>query len=584
MNDKRSPDDFWDLASLLPKKRPAVMRQPSTDTEPVTVEIDAKESSNTDSHSLSFRFREVPSSRPNSRSDQKPVSKTAATAATTAPPTRYGSQTLPPRGASRQRPTAENVLEYEPGGGLVKRVKIMRWPTTYSFYEQFRSDAIRCRTIPGKPCAHVPFFSYTPQYRQMSQSQLEYYFYWRGQCRQGIFGEADFAYILLYVYEIINLYTTDFAHTDDTEDKSRGLDMLSDLWLNYRGKYKTLDKYLSEWLPDYCLIHRLPPPVEKLAPIMSVITETTSFREFFMTDNALSPETLIALSSDYDWRKSKYVTEGDPDRINEFKTHLEGALRRVTESGDERFTAVSMTPARASRDAFCGSLCAHSIKRRIDVEYISFTRSHDLRTIVTAIVKYSENKLRAHFGIKSRLKVDGLDERTKDVIDAYFAAVYPTDRRYVSRTEAEKREERYYEEMYGALSVGIDETEARKLEDASWSVTERLTELDDTVLETEDAVFITEAESAPCDEPAPSNANGALTVLHLDVLRAINAGDVGTAASLCHNAGRYLDEIVSEINEYAADEIGDVIIEHDGASYSAIEDYADEIASILENN
>lgn len=582
MNDKRSPDDFWDLSQLLPKKRPAVMRQPSTDTEPVTVEIDTPAESNTaDSPSLSFRFREVPPTRSETRPAPRQTSVTAP------PPKRYSSQSVPPRGTSRPRPTAENVLEYKPEVGLVKRVKIMRWPTTYSFYEQFRSDAIRCRTLSGKPCAHVPFFSYTPQYRQMSQSQLEYYFYWRGQCRRGIFGEADFAYVLLYVYEIINLYSTDSQSVGDDLDKSRGLDMLADLWLNYRGKHKALDKYLSEWLPDYCLIHRLPPPIEKLTPIMPVIMEATSFREFFMTDDALCPETLIALSSDYDWRKSKYVAEGTDELKNEFAAHIEGALRRVTGSGDERFSAVSMTPARASRDAFCGSLCAHSIKRRIDVEYISFTRSHDLRSTVTAIVKYSENKLRAHFGIKSRLKVDGLDDRTKAVIDAYFASVYPSDRRYVSRTEEEKREERYYEEMYGALSVGIDEDEAKRLEDASWSVTERLTETDED--EPEISAPEPTAESAPIEaDPVAvtdsASTDGALSALHLGVLRAISVGDVDLASALCRDAGRYPDEIVSEINEYAADLIGDVIIETDGVSYTAVEDYADEIDEILKKD
>ncbi len=572
MDDKnKSHGDFWDLSSLLPKKRPPVMRQPSTDTEPVTLEINAQVNLSEptqvgESASLSLRFREVPSAR-------------AAYAAPKSQERRYGSQSIPKKDTYRPRPTAESVLEYAPRRGLIKTVKIMRWPTSYSFYEQFRADAIRCRRIEGKPCPAVPFFSYTPQYRQMSREQLDYYFYWRSECRRGVFLEADFAYVLLYIYEIINVYSTVDERLKDTEDKSSGLGMLCSLWLSYREKYKALDKYLSEWLPDYCLIHRLPAPLEKLSPILPDIMKATSFCEFFMSSDPLSPESLISLSSDYDWHRSKYVAEGSDELKKSFKTHIEGALRAAVESGDESFSSSASSPVRASRDAFCGSLCAHSIKRRIDVEYTSFSRGRELRAAVTSAVKYAENKLRAHYAIKSRLKADNLSDTARSAIDAYFASVYPTDRHYASKSDAAREEERYYEAMYGALSVGVDGDEARKLELESWSVTERLTESD-------------EAEAAEASSSVPDNsvtvelvpepdANAsALSALHLCVLRALRGGNAELAGSLCREAGRYLDEIISEINSHAVDTFGDIIIE-DG---EVIEDYSAEVAEMLGEN
>ncbi len=559
-DDKISRDDFWDLRSLLPQKRPPVMHQPNTDTEPVTIEVTAP-NANKRTESLSLRFREVKSS--------EKAQKTEAA-------------------FRRSQPTTENMLEYSPEHGLIKNVRIRRWHTKYSFYEQFRFDAVRCKSIEGKPCAHVQFFSYTPQYRQMTQAQLEYYFYWRSECRRGIFREADFAYVLLYIYEIINVYTPSVDSSDNTineasDEKSFALDMLTSLWLNYRGKYKALDKYLSEWLPDFCLIHRLPPPTERLSSILSAIMATTSFREFFISDTPLSPKSLIAFSSSYDWQKSKYISEGSDELKSEFQTHISGALRCVSESGDKRFNSDSLRTVHASRDAFCGSLCAHSIKRRIDIEYISFSRSLELRTLVTAVVKYSENKLRAHFGIKSRLKVEGLDEGTKSVIDDYFASVYPADRRYFSKSDEKLREERYYEELYGALSVGIDETEAKRLEDISWSVTERLTaeefSTDETVA---DVPTIEKAEIYPVI--AETKAEDTLSPLHLKVLEKIYTSNSEAAAAICRESGKYPDEIVSEINEYAVDLIGDVIIESVGGSYVTVEDYAEEIYGILHSS
>lgn len=567
-DDKMSRDDFWDLRSLLPQKRPPVMHQPSTDTEPVTVEVGEPDASK-DTASLSLRFREVK-------------------------PTDRRSREVKP--AERNR----NLLEYVPDHGLIKKVTILRWYTKYSFYEQFRFDAVRCKAIEGKRCAHVPFFSYTPQYRQMNQSQLEYYFYWRSECRRGIFHEADFAYVLLYIYEIINVYTPSADLSDNKNDasfdeKSFALDMLTSIWLNYRGKYKALDKYLSEWLPDFCLINRLPPPTEKLSPILPAIMATASLREFFISDAPLAPSSLIAFSCSYDWKKSKYISEGSDELRSEFQAHIEGALRAVSEAKDKRFNSDSLRTVRASRDAFCGSLCAHSIKRRIDIEYVSFSRSVELRSLVTAVVKYSENKLRAHFGIKSRLKVDGLDDAAKAVIDAYFLSVYPSDRHCSSKTEEKLREERYYDEMYGALSVGIDEAEAKRLEDISWSVTERLT-ADDYVeaeakYEPSPDEYIPKIENAApievdadfCDVPELEEKSS-LSALHLDVLGKIHTSAPDEAAEICRREGRYLDEIVSEINEYAVDSIGDVLIETENGAYVTIDDYADEIGDILQGN
>lgn len=541
------------------------MRQPTTDTDPVTIEVDMPDTSNNNA-SLSLRFREVKSS--------EKAQKTEAV-------------------VSQHSPTAENALEYSPDHGLIKNVKIRRWHTRYSFYEQFRFDAIRCKSIEGKPCAHVPFFSYTPQYRQMTQSQLEFYFYWRSECRRGVFLEADFAYVLLYIYEIINVYTPNTDSPNSVNEKSFALDMLTSLWLNYRDKYKALDKYLSEWLPDFCLINRLSPPTERLSPILSAIMSTTSFREFFISDTPLSPKSLIAFSSNYDWQKSKYISEGSDELKSEFRAHIEGALRCVSESGDKRFNSDSLRTVRGSRDAFCGSLCAHSIKRRIDIEYISYSRSLELRSLVTAIVKYSENKLRAHFGIKSRLKVDGLDDGTKAVIDKYFLSVYPNDRHYSSKSDEKLREERYYDEMYGVQSVGIDENEAKRLEDVSWSVTERLTAEDFTESESEndlfsDVIVASEANTAPseslgssCIEPELEKS---LSALHISVLDKIHASQPDAAAEICRSNGRYLDEIVSEINEYAVDSIGDVFIETANGAYVTVDDYADEIGNILQGN
>lgn len=369
---------------------------------------------------------------------------------------------------------------YEPEGGLIKRVKITRWPGRFNFYEGFREDAMRYHRLKGKPCPYVQFFSYTPQYRHMNAAQSAYYLYFRECVRSGNPIKADLSYVLLYVYEIINLY--------DVIPPERGLSLLLDIWLFYKDQHKPLNKYLAEWVCDYCLIHKLTPPAQKLAPILSRALETATLREFYITAGAESDaEILCSLSSHYNWRDSKYVHPADDSEEarkkaseNEklFQRHIYGAINyAAARTGDPRLTIGVMRPAKVVRDAFCGSLCAHNVKRRLEVEYLSYSRSQEQRLYITDIVKYAENRVRAALGIKTRLRVSSLDDKTKAVIDEYFARELPAAvKRISSRKDAEEAEARYYEALYGSEDKGeVSVAAAKEIEQASWIVTERLT-------------------------------------------------------------------------------------------------------------
>ena len=67
------------------------------------------------------------------------------------------------------KPSDEPLFTYSPESNpLIKEVTVKLWPARYSFYEQFRHDAERLFEIRGAPCPAVPFFSFTPQYSQLS--------------------------------------------------------------------------------------------------------------------------------------------------------------------------------------------------------------------------------------------------------------------------------------------------------------------------------------------------------------------------------------------------------------------------------
>lgn len=589
MADKHDiPDDFWDLSSLLPKKRPPVMRERKPDVDTVTIDLGVPDKQ--DEHnigSLSVRFREVGEKRNFDVSVQLNIDSPKRKPTTDTTTVSFGTETkktddklkLPPRGADRT-PTAELIDEYEPTGGLIRRVRVMRWPARYSFYEQFRHDAKRYSEVTGKECPAVDFFSYTPQYRQMSKSQLAYYFWWRECALRGEWLEASFSYILLYIYEIINLH--------ETIPPEEGLRRLIGVWLAYRGKNKVLDKYLSEWVTDYCLIHRLPSPRSALSSILPVIMENASFREFYMAggDDGITVETLIELSSDYNWRKSKFAAE-DEGVCEQYRWHIPAAVGYVAEkSGDDRFSTKGLKTAVVSRDAFCGSLCAHNVKSRIDIEYLSYTRSRELRALMTELVKYSENKLRAALGIRSRLRVTELDDKFRTLADEYFEREFPTVKKApkLSREERLAAEERQYDAAYDALSHGVDTEGAAEIERASWASTELLApefsemEVELPTIQEKTAPDTDVIPDAPDDAPTDGSIYARLDDDAAEYLRLMLNDSSDAARQYCREHGLYEDVVASHINEVASEIIGDIILESDGSGgYSVIEDYIDEI-------
>ena len=66
-------------------------------------------------------------------------------------------------------------------------------------------DALRHFDKTSACSTPVAYFSYIPQYAQMSRSQLEFYFYFREKARVGEFIPCDVTYFWLFIYEIINL-------------------------------------------------------------------------------------------------------------------------------------------------------------------------------------------------------------------------------------------------------------------------------------------------------------------------------------------------------------------------------------------
>ncbi len=526
-------DEFWTLEETMPQRRRSSIYSADTDT----VELEL--------------------------GDPAPVQEDRAAAV---PPRSKGGSTGAP---SPYRPVP--ILEYSGDEhSLITHVTVLMWPSRYKFYEHFQEDARRFYDRHGEECACVPYFSYIPQYAQLLPTQRDWYFWWRDNLRRGIFLETDLAYIRLYVSEIIDL--------PDLIPPQEGLDRLVSVWLGYRKAFPKLDAVMGELVCDYCLVNQLRPPYERLRPILPEILSAVSFREFFVdVGNGPCSSLLMGLSSNYDWRKSRYCI---PENEALFRTHIAGAVDYAVgamqnDGGSRFFGDRILHTAELTREAYAGSLCAYTVKRQINVSYRTLTRSPELRLLVTDIVKYAENKVRVLLHVRARLATPNLPESWRTAVDAYFA-------RFAEKPPQKEKEAPAYERQYEPESTELSIENARRLEETSWQVADDLGGFDlapDAPSRSEDA-----APEVPAPKPAERTENTPYPPRIREGIRLLLAGDGAGFEKLARENGGFAAALADEINEAVYDELGDILAEEDEGGWKIAEDYRDDAERIIGEN
>jgi len=535
-------DDFWDIDALIPPRR--AVHYPS-DTETTEIVLEPK--------------------------DQK-SGEISAPAETEAPKRHF----IPPHTEeARDERVADD--EYFPQNSLVRTVRIFRPRTSHNYYDAFVRDAERLFAVKGRESRHVPFFSYVPQYVQMTRDQLEWYLWWRHSFRNGVVLSTDYSYLLLYAYELINL--------SEKTEPSRTQNELCRLWTEYREVFRQLDSYLPEWICDHALIHHLTPP-DALRGHLSRCT----LKEFYITasgDDGLL-RGLLVFCSNYDFHKSKFYTK-DTERL--FEKTILGAARNALEgmSPDGSLLHIKgMDTSRMVRDAYNGALCAYRIKRQIALEYSSFHCSHDLRYLITDIVKYTENQLRAALGIRSRLGIYALPVKIRDSLDAYLAAALP--RRMGGVTGKEKQESAVYERLYDLPKKEFSREHALEIEERSWETTERLVEAfeDEAAARVEDVTHeeLERIRAGRAEEDAVAQTQGDLQGAmrpYLPFLSAVLRGDVRGQHKCAEKISLQSDIAADRINELAAEYMGDILLIEEGAGFAVLEDYRETVLELLKS-
>lgn len=483
-------------------------------------------------------------------------------------------------------------------GPLIRKIDV-KTRDGDEFYGKFATNAHRShadRAICGvtPETERVPYFSYVPQYSHMNLAQITFYKAVRESIIRGEYPECDLSYVLLYIYEIINL--PDMIPADE------GVQLLANIWLGYRKMHPRLDSYLCEWLPDYCMIRALHLP-ECVYPLLPEIVPKAQFKEFYFsvstdaptsTANSVSTaelsfilaKTLIELSSDYDYRSAKYYRENKAA----YDTLIPAALSHVMHEAQiaERGIFNSDRIYKITRDSYAGAVAFSGIKRWLDIEFTSFTRRADTRDLVTALVKYAENKLRVVLGIKAKLSPGEIDPADTAIIDRFFDPIIPAAAKL-------RAEDRYmpadYMKNYESEDSGFDFMTASEIERTSWSNTALLTGEDELIPEAELTEEIDipgqlssegyfeeiDLSTADAEENDEAYAPAVEDIIRLGVKSALEA----TFAEFCRARGIHQGELADRINNVFIDVLGDVILEDHGAGFELIEDYREDTENWL---
>lgn len=580
-NEKKSfgGDDFWNLDEYAKKRAPYSPAKQFSKSATSAVEISGSDKSNVSS--------------PNVSDSRLSASNTDGTI------TRF----IPPH---KDSVFAKKyvIFEYEPQNPLIKSVKICAdrpdeklFPESNLFIRERR--ALLNRKAVESP--HVTYYSYSPRYSQMSRAQLSYYLWWRENTRNGVFLEADESYLILYAYEL--------AATGEGEDKQASLDMLCNLLLNYTEKdiNVVFRMMIRDIICDFCLIHGLKAPSEKLAEIGRLLTANAFLPEFFidLSDGNRSRAMELGLSalSMYDYKKSKFFT---PETSELFKKAMNGALSAMM-CDEGAFNAITSFTngvygcVTSERRPFARMINIVNRSIRFEITYFQIS---NIQSAITDAMRYSENKLREHLGIKNKLHIMAINPSIKSAIDSFFDDNYPPmpivdKRRRAARIAEEEPHE--YDKLYDVPKTEISPEHALEIERESWSTTKILTEAFAEESEAEEIStfnapeLIIEPISKPEQENSMQEIKEPLSFTEdrkeeglIGKIRS-NVGGIADFIDLCRTpspieqrrfaSSRSLtvDEIADRINESAVDIFGDIILEDVGGAYGILEDYIDQL-------
>jgi hypothetical protein len=426
----------------------------------------------------------------------------------------------------------------------------------------------------------VPFMSYWPTYDSMTQAQLKWYFFWRGQVRQEKYPDTDLSYIFVHVYELIN--------NIGVKSPQDGYKQLYRLWTNYRERYAKLDNYLIDWITDYILINKcqVDPflPVQEAAKSGSWVADPNAVLPQYI-DGSLAemPLSLLDCLTDYRIRSSKFYLAGNQQLLEGYCPQTVDRVDKYwrKKGGVGLFEAFRpRSKPTTQRRAYVSAVYAGPQAMISLPSFVPYSQHPPLRQFLTGIVKHTENKLREVKNYKGKLRGYTLEPDVLKVIESLIDGT--TDRIVpsppkpkveidVSRVEDLIRESDEVREMLVGAEVTEKAPEQQPVSDQGPILPDYLTcpvDTPDHLLTDLDGVY----QLLSRLDQNEKNLIDKLTSAEWE------KSDSAISEEM---PGIFIESLVDRINGLAVELLGDILIVSEGGQKIVEDDYRDELEFIV---
>jgi len=411
---------------------------------------------------------------------------------------------------------------------------------------------------------HISFMSYWPSYNDMSQSQLNWYFYLRSQLRKNEYLQTDLSYIFVYIYELI--------HQINVANPNEGFCKLVDVWKHYRKANPTLDRYLVEWLVDYIDYYNC----DEKAAFELLIKEglflllPTDFLFFHHINNGLTlPVELIARFSDYKFTESKFSKSENEilflDNLSPLIDKIRTNMNQSLEGSFEKRNSITFVDQK--RIPFKQALFDNPNSIKLN-GYPPFEKHKPFRQFLTSITKEYENQLRTCLKVKGRLRYPAsLSDEIISLCKSYAQSAA------IGELYGQDVEIRIDPKRLSALIHDSDEVRKKLLEGNFEYMPEpelpMPVEIADDTLNAEDI----------SDEPKNGLLPGLSATQKKIIAFLLNRGGTDTMANMSAAfPGVFVGVEIDRINDMALETINDLLIGFENEYWYVIEDYINDLS------
>lgn len=430
------------------------------------------------------------------------------------------------------------------------------------------------------------FFLYAPCYQHMGYGQLRTYFTWRAQAREGQFPPIPISYVLLYIYELLSGI--------GVQTPRDGLERLLAVWQAYRSQEQSLDSYIPGWIKDYHIYYPLHDSFE-------AFVRAHQLQYYYQDALALDADAensfaLWSRLSAYDVHKSTYVKAGN-------EAVMQACFTEVYRAVEALCIASGRTLASLMVDRMHGKMLWTPFQRAVFYPWLAQTdrklqmpgQEHyackanrwtvklpilnpDRRDLIGYLMKKTEACLRQHTKYKYKITAN--------------PASFPGLSRCLRRIEL----------PIAALDAAIEKAVAAYLAKQSRTVVRvdpgNLNRIRREALKTQDKLIVPEDQApillnrepeppAPPPAPLPPDSDEAGWAALLATLTATERGalaillrDPEAIKPFADENGVMLEVLVDQLNEKAADFIGDSLIDSSD-DMAVYEDYREILIEMM---